>query len=90
MFLTMSPLKTMFVQRLTADLTDQNCKQDQMNPWLLQDPWGFHQLVSSFLELTQPFSLTKANTGTSTRSATCLKPLSIQLRHSLHRVSDKL
>lgn len=90
MFPTMSPLKTMFVQRLTADLTDQNCKQDQMNPWLLWDPWRVYQLVSPFLELTQPFSLTKVNTGTSISSATCLKPLSIQLRHSPHRVSDKL
>lgn len=43
---TTSPLKTMFAQRLTADLTAQNCKQHQMNPWLLQDPQGVYQSVS--------------------------------------------
>lgn len=86
----MSPLKTTFVQRLTADLTAQNCKQHQMNPWLLQDSQGVYQLVSPFLKPTQPFSLTKANTETSISSATYLKPLSIHLRHSPPRVSDKL
>lgn len=46
MFPTMSPLRTMFVQRLTADLTAQNYKQHQMNPWLLQDPQGVYQSLS--------------------------------------------
>lgn len=31
MFLTISPLKTVFVQRLTTDLTNQSCKQHQRN-----------------------------------------------------------
>lgn len=45
MFPTISPLKSMFVQRLTVDLTAQNCKQHQMNPGLLQNPQGVYQSV---------------------------------------------
>lgn len=36
-FPRVSPLKTMFVQRLTTDLTVQSCKQHQMNLWFLLD-----------------------------------------------------